>query len=108
MQWQKVTAIIRRQALQPVEQRLREMGVKGVTVTSVRGYGEYANLFHRSWMVPHLRLEIFTDTGRARIIAEAILSAAHTGAEGDGLVAILPVDEIYRVRECRPCRRGEI
>lgn len=108
MQWQKLTAIVRRESLEPVERRLEELGVKGVSVTAVKGYGEYANFFRRDWLVEHARLEVFTDAERARAIAEAIMTTAQTGEKGDGLVAILPVAEIYRIRECRACEPGEL
>ncbi len=108
MQWQKLTAIVHRDALEPVEQSLQELGVKGISVTTVKGYGEYANFFRRDWLVSHVRIEIFTDAERAREIAETIMSTAHTGGEGDGLVAVLPVAEVYRIRVCRPCRPGEL
>ncbi len=90
MNWQKITAIIRRDALAPVEQRLQQLGVRGLSVSTVKGYGEYANFFCHDCFITHARIEIFTEVERAKPIAEAILSAAHTGAAGDGLVAILP------------------
>lgn len=108
MRWEKLTAIVRRDALERVERRLQELGVEGISVAAVKGYGEYANFFRHDWLVPHARIEIFTAPGRAREIAEAIMSVAHTGTPGDGLVAILPVAEIYRIRDCRPCEPGEI
>lgn len=108
MEWQKVVAIVRRDALEPVEARLVRLGVKGISVSTVKGFGEYANFFTHDWFVTHVRIEIFTEAARAREIAEAIMSAAQTGAEGDGIVAVLPVAEMYRIRECRPCRPGEL
>jgi len=108
MQWRKITAIVRRTALEPVEQRLRELGVPGLSVTTVKGYGELANFFGHDWLVTHVRIEIFTDANQAHRIADAILSAAHSGAEGDGLVAILPVADVYRIREKRLCTPGEL
>lgn len=108
MSWYKVTAIVRRGALESVERTLQELGIGGISVTNVKGFGEYADFFRHDWLVSHVRIEVFTGEERAREIVEAILSTAHTGAEGDGLVALLPVAELYRIRSRRPCRPGEL
>lgn len=108
MQWEMLIAIVRPDLLERVEHRLRDCGVKGISVTAVKGYGECADFFRRDWMVPHARIEIFTAMGRARGIAEEIMSAAHTGGQGDGIVAILPVGQVFRVRERCPCEPDEI
>lgn len=101
----KVTAIVRASKLQDVEDRLQAMGIPGISITRVNGYGEYANFFRHDWLATHARIEIFTNPGRATEIARAILEVAHTGLEGDGIVAVLPVTTVYRVRtkqECAP------
>lgn len=108
MQWQKVTAIVRRSALESVEQELQQLGVRGLSVSTVEGYGEYANFFSHDGLVTHIRIEVFTDESQARAIAEAIVSSAHSGSPGDGLVAILPVVSVYRIREERLCTPGEL
>ena len=94
----KVTAIIRVSALEQVERRLQELGVPGVTVTKVKGYGEYANFFARDWLVEHVRIEIFLTRERAAEIARAIAAVARTGFAGDGIVVVLPVEAVYHVR----------
>lgn len=98
MEFRKVTAIIRVDALEGVERKLRDMGVKGVSVTKVKGYGEYADFYSKDWMVSHARIEIFTHENKADAIARAIMEAAHAGVEGDGIVAVLPVEKVYRIR----------
>ncbi len=98
MNYRKVTAIIRRDVLEKVEQKLQEMGVRGISVTKVKGYGEYANFYSRDWMVNHARIEIFTTESQADAIAQAIMERAHLGLEGDGIVAVLPVEKLYRIR----------
>lgn len=94
----KVVAIIRNDALEKVEARLVDLRVKGISVTKVKGYGEYANFFKPDWMVTHSRVEIFIEEAKADQIATAIMEVAHTGMEGDGIVAILPVLKLYRIR----------
>lgn len=98
MELRKVTAIIRSGLLERVEEHLQAMRVRGLSVTNVKGYGEYANFFTHSWMVTHSRVEVFTEKTRAEEIARTIVETAHTGEEGDGIVAILPVEKVYRIR----------
>lgn|SRR5574341_134215 len=108
MQLRKVTAIIRSDSLEAVEERLKQMLVKGLTVTHVKGYGEYANFFSHDWLVRHSRIEIFAEKARAEEIVRAIIETAHTGMEGDGLVAILPVEKIFRIRTKAEAQPEEI
>jgi nitrogen regulatory protein P-II 1 len=98
MEWRKVTAIFRAEELEKIEKRLREIGVRGISITKVKGYGEYANFFSRDWVVDHVRIEIFNSSSKAEEIARAIMEAAHCGFPGDGIVAILPVERVYRIR----------
>ncbi|MDD2321607.1 MAG: P-II family nitrogen regulator [Geobacteraceae bacterium] len=94
----KIVAIIRNEALGKVEGRLVDMRVHGISVTKVTGYGEYANFFNPDWLVTHARLEIFTEEGKVDEITTAIMEVAHTGMEGDGIVAVIPVRKLYRIR----------
>jgi len=94
----KVVAIIRNEALEKVEARLVDLRVKGISVSKVKGFGEYANFFKPDWMVTHARLEIFTEGKMADQIANAIMEVAHTGMAGDGIVAVLPVLKLFRIR----------
>jgi len=98
MSYRKVTAIIQRDVLEKVERKLLEMGIRGISVTRAKGYGEYRNFYSRDWMVSHARIEIFVDETKADAIARAIMEVAHVGLEGDGIVAILPVEKLYRIR----------
>lgn len=94
----KVTAIVRIEVLERVERRLQELRVPGISVTRVKGYGEYENFFARDWMTEHARIEIFLRRERSDEVARAIVTAARTGIAGDGVVVVLPVESIYRVR----------
>ena len=99
MELRKITAIIRNTVLEKVEQRLREIRVKGISVSRVKGYGDYANFSRANWLTSHTRIEIFASKGEVKDIVEAIMDSAHTGLPGDGLVAILPVEEIFRIKD---------
>ena len=98
MELRKVIAIVRNQSLENLEGRLVDMRIKGFSVSKVKGYGEYANFFNPDWMVTHTRIEIFTKLSRVDEIVAAIMEVAHTGTEGDGIVAVLPVEKLYRIR----------
>ncbi|MHB8772785.1 MAG: P-II family nitrogen regulator [Syntrophales bacterium] len=67
-------------------------------MTRGKGYGEYANFFTSDWSVTHVRLEIYCKAARANEIVDAIMDAAQTGLAGDGIVAVIPVEEVYRIR----------
>lgn len=69
MQFRKVTAIIQLGVLGKVEAKLQEIGVRRISVTKVKGYGEYKNFYAKDWMVEHARIEIFTDKAGAHDIA---------------------------------------
>ena len=56
----------------------------------------------------HARVEVFTDAGRADATARAIMEAAHSGEPGDGMVAILPVERVYRIRTGREAVPGDL
>lgn len=96
--FRKVTAIVRTVVLQEVERSLRALDVPGISVTKVKGYGEYANFFTSDWIVEHARIEIFLPRDRVEPVARAIVAAAATGEPGDGIVVVLPVESIYRIR----------
>jgi len=104
MIFRKVTAIFRPDRLEAVEDRLRGLAVPGISVTKVKGFGEYANFYQPDWMCAHVRIEVYTSKLKADEIAEAILEAAHTGMEGDGIVAILPVESVYHIRTKEKCQ----
>jgi len=99
MKFSKVTAIVRTDTLEAVENALKALEVPGITVTRVKGFGEYANFFTPDWMCSHARLEVFVRRDRAGGIADAIRHSACTECAGDGIVAVLPVEHVYRIRD---------
>ena len=104
MDFCKVTAIIRPEYLEIVERALQKQGVPGVSVSKVKGYGEYADFYTADWMCTHARVEVFVGRHRAEQVAEAIMDAAHTGVVGDGIVAVLPVESVYHIRTREKCQ----
>lgn len=98
MHLKKIVAIVRSSVLELVEKRLQETRIKGLTVSPIQGYGEYANYFEADRMVSNVKIEIFTEQSAVDDIVTAIMESAHTGIEGDGLVAVLPVENLYHIR----------
>ncbi len=98
MNYRKVTAIFRLELLEDVSRKLHEFGVKGMTVSKVKGYGEYADFYTKDWLTTHARIEIFMEEHEAEEIAKVIMDVACMDMEGDGIVAILPVEKLYNIR----------
>jgi len=98
MQYKKVTAIVICEKLEAVELALIEIGISGVSVTKVSGYGEYHNFYQPDMMSCHARIEIFCRASEADAIVHTIMDTAHSGQPEDGIIAVLPVEELYRIR----------
>ncbi len=97
----QIMAIIRTTALEDVEDRLIRLGVPGITVSRVKGFGEYANFLTPGWLSAYVRIEIFADASQAPQVVDTIIEAAHTGIAGDGFVSVLPVEAFHRIRDGR-------
>jgi len=59
-------------------------------------------------MCEHARIELFVSEDKVDSIVEKIMDAAHTGASGDGMLAVLPVERVYRIRTRAPARVEEV
>ena len=99
MTFKKVHAVIRTEALERVKERLQKMHLPNLVITTVKEFGEHEEFFAFRSEYRYARIEVFADGERAATVAEAIVEVAHTGMAGDGLVALLPVEAIYRVRD---------
>ena len=100
MAFKKITALVRCTLLDTVEHRLQEAGVRGLTITHVRGYGEHANLYREDWTVRHARIEIFLDEADVDRIVTVIKAAACTG------IVAVPVERFEHIREAEPETAG--
>lgn len=103
MSFAKITAIVRPAVVSDIENLLHREGIPGMSVGHVKGYGDYADFYRNDWMVSHVRIEIFISESMAESVAEKIMDVAHTGLEGDGLIAISPVTAIYHIRTKKRC-----
>jgi len=100
-----VTAIIKPFKLDDVRESLSEIGVQGITVTEVKGFGRqkgHTELYRGAEYVvdflPKVKLETVVAEERVDQVIEAITNAANTGKIGDGKIFISPVEQIIRIR----------
>ena len=100
-----VTAVIKPFKLDEVKTALEGIGVQGMTVSEVQGFGRqrghtevYRGAEYTVAFVPKTRVEVLVDDADAARVIEAIVAAASTGSIGDGKVWSTPVDEVVRVR----------
>ncbi|MBC7357381.1 nitrogen regulatory protein P-II family [Desulfacinum infernum DSM 9756] len=101
----KVEAIIKPFKLDDVKERLTDLGIKGMTVTEVRGFGRqkghteiYRGAEYVVDFLPKIKVEVVVGDDRVGEVVEAICEAARTGKIGDGKVFVLPVEECIRIR----------
>jgi nitrogen regulatory protein P-II 1 len=100
-----VTAIVKPFVLEDVKGALEQIGVLGMTVSEVQGYGRqkghtevYRGAEYSVDFVPKVRVEVVTDDTNADKVVDAVVEAARTGKIGDGKVWVTPVDTVVRVR----------
>ena len=100
-----VTAVVKPFKLDDVKSALEVVGVQGMTVSEVQGFGRqrghtevYRGAEYTVSFVPKTRVEVLVDDADATRVIDAIVAAASTGAIGDGKVWSTPVDEVVRVR----------
>lgn len=96
-----VSATIDVLALEKVERALQEVGVPGLTVNRVKGYGLYKNFYQRDWLVSHARLQVYVRQEQVQKVVNAIMDAVHTGSEDDGVIIVTPILHFYRIADRR-------
>lgn len=101
----KIEAIIKPFKLDEVKDALNEIGVKGMTVSEVKGFGRqkghielYRGAEYEISFVPKIKIEIVTSDDRVEAIIEAILRSAKTGNIGDGKIFLSEVSDVIRIR----------
>ncbi len=101
----KIEAIIRPHLLESVKDALQALGVQGLTISEVKGFGRqkghtevYRGSEYKVEFVPKLKLEVVLDDEVAESAIEAIIKTARTGKFGDGKIFVFPVEEAVRIR----------
>jgi len=100
-----VTAIVKPFVLEDVKGALEQLGILGMTVSEVQGYGRqkghtevYRGAEYSVDFVPKVRVEVVADDTLADKVVDAIVESARTGKIGDGKVWVTPVESVIRVR----------
>ena len=101
----EIRAIIREDALQAVKDNLRAIGIVGMNIFDIRGHGRQGGI-DQSWRVassrmdllPKIQVNIVLSEHNVEKTIEAIVKAARTGKEGDGIIFIYPVEDVVRIR----------
>ncbi|WP_322751394.1 MULTISPECIES: P-II family nitrogen regulator [unclassified Frankia] len=100
-----VTAVIKPFKLDDVKAALEALGVHGLTISEVQGFGRqkghtevYRGAEYKVDFVPKIKIEIVTDDSAVEELVTAITTAAQTGKIGDGKVWVVPVEAVVRVR----------
>ena len=101
----KVEAIIKPFKLEEVKEALSNAGVKGLTVSEVKGFGRqkghkelYRGAEYEIEFLPKIKLEVVVSEDELDAVIEAIASSARTGRLGDGKVFVSPIEEVVRIR----------
>lgn len=100
-----VVAVVKPFKLDEVKDVLKDLGVQGLTVTEVQGFGRqrghtevYRGAEYTIDLVPKVRIEVVVNDSDVSDVVEAIVSAARTGKIGDGKVWVLALEDVVRVR----------
>ena len=100
-----IIAIIKPFKLDDVRESLSEIGVQGITVTEVKGFGRqkghteiYRGAEYTVDFIPKVRIEVLADDADAQSIVDIIVTAANTGSIGDGKLWVTPVEQVIRIR----------
>lgn len=101
----KIEAIIKHFKLDEVKDALNRIGVQGLTVSEVKGFGRqrgqtevYRGAEYRIDFVPKIKIDLVIDDDLLEQAVDAIAATARTGKIGDGKIFILPVEEVIRIR----------
>jgi len=101
----KVEAVIKPFKLDDVKEKLAELGIKGMTVTEVRGFGRqkghteiYRGAEYVVDFLPKIKIEVVAPDSQLAEVVDAIRKAAHTGKIGDGKIFVYSVEEVVRIR----------
>ncbi|KAF7772225.1 nitrogen regulatory protein P-II 2 [Pseudoalteromonas citrea] len=100
-----ISAIIKPFKLDEVREALADLGVEGMTVVDVKGFGRqrghtelYRGAEYQVDFIPKIKLEIATHTENAQRVVDVLTQAAHTGKIGDGKIFVYDLDQIVRIR----------
>jgi len=101
----KIEAVIKPFKLDDVKEALNDIGIQGMTVSEVKGYGRqkghteiYRGAEYAVDFIPKLKIEIIVPDDRCEEVVEIVKKSSFTGKIGDGKIFIIPIDDVIRVR----------
>jgi nitrogen regulatory protein PII len=101
----KIEAIIKPFKLDDVKEAMNEIGIQGMTISEVKGYGRqkghkeiYRGAEYVVDFIPKIKIEVIVESTRVDQVVEKIRASANTGKLGDGKIFVLPVEQVIRVR----------
>ena len=101
----KIEVITRPYKLDEIKEKLTSIGIKGMTVSEVKGFGRqrghtevYRGAEYQVDFVPKVKMELVVEDGVAAEVIKAIQAAAQTGEVGDGKIFVSTIDEVIRIR----------
>jgi len=101
----KIEAIIKPHKLDEVKEKLNELGVTGMTITEVKGFGRqrghkeiYRGAEYHIDFIPKIKVEIVVEDEKVEPVVSLITESARTGSIGDGKIFVIPIDEAVRIR----------
>jgi len=101
----KIESIVRPHLLEAVKSALQDVGITGMTISEVKGYGRqkghtetYRGIEYQIDFVPKIKIEVVLADGLVQGAIDAILKAAKTGKFGDGKIFVSSVEEVIRIR----------
>jgi len=101
----KIEAIIKPFKLDDVKDALNKIGINGMTINEVKGFGRqrghkeiYRGAEYQVDFVPKIKIDVVVDSSLVNQVVEAITKSANTGKIGDGKIFVLPVNEAVRIR----------
>ena len=105
MTMKMIVAIIKPAKLEEVKEALDAIGIQGMTISDVKGYGRqkghteiYRGAEYEVHFIPKIRIETVIDSDRTDEVVEKIRQIANTGKIGDGKIFVIPIEEAIRVR----------
>jgi len=101
----KIEAIIKPFKLDDVKDALNDIGITGMTISEVKGYGRqkghteiYRGAEYIVDFIPKVKIEIVIDADQVDLVVDTVRSAANTGKIGDGKIFVMPIERVIRVR----------
>ncbi|MEO7243739.1 MAG: P-II family nitrogen regulator [Rubrivivax sp.] len=93
-----VVAVVRPDVVAPLQTKLLQIGVRGITLSRVKGFGETKTFPSGDGLADHTKLEVFVDESKVEALLAALRETALAGVPGAGIAAVMPVDTFEHLR----------